>query len=258
MSKSNKSAKKAHGTKESTKAAAAKSAPKTSSVKDAKQVGSKARVDKDAARPLTSSTAAGAPTTKVGKATPASATTKRTATLPVTQEVTAPEARKETPASANSRARAVVLDEADSKRAIAALQKFGSTQLQRVFGDLFGAETTSRNVMYLRSAISKGLLDRAAGIPFAAPAEEKKAARNKVVTEPKPKEPRPRDPRLPAVGTTIERLYKGEALRVKVLEEGFHFKGTTYPSLSALAKSLTGCSTNGFLFFQLIERPAKA
>lgn len=89
-------------------------------------------------------------------------------------------------------------------------------------------------------------------------AEEKKAARNKVVTEAKPKEPRARDPRLPAVGTTIERLYKGEALRVKVLDEGFLFKGTNYPSLSALAKSLTGCSTNGFLFFQLIERPAKA
>lgn len=49
-----------------------------------------------------------------------------------------------------------------------------------------------------------------------------------------------------------------EALRVKVLEEGFLFKGTHYPSLSALAKALTGCSTNGFLFFQLIERPAKA
>ncbi len=230
MSKSNKSSKK--------KPSAAKKGNKASTPK----------------KVLTAAPAKAELKTIVAKKDAAKAEPKKTTTAPKTQT----KSTADTPASANSRARALVLDESDSKKAIAALQKFGSTQLQRVFADLFGAETTSRNVMYLRSAISKGLLDRHAGTPLAAPADEKKAARNKVVTEARHREPRPRDPRLPTVGTTLERLYKGEALRVKVLEEGFLFKGTTYPSLSALAKSLTGCSTNGFLFFQLIERPAKA
>lgn len=253
MSKSSKSSKKAQSTQKRTKAATAKKAPKAVSAKaDTKKVASKTDAQKTVAQPKTPTkpSAKAEVATKIGKGAPPTPT--------VMKETVAPPVPKDTPSSANSRARALVLDESDPKKAIAALQKFGSTQLQRVFGDLFGAETTSRNVMYLRSAISKGLLDRAAGTPLAAPAEEKKAARNKVVTEAKPKEPRARDPRLPAVGTTIERLYKGEALRVKVLDEGFLFKGTNYPSLSALAKSLTGCSTNGFLFFQLIERPAKA
>ena len=60
-----------------------------------------------------------------------------------------------------------------------------------------------------------------------------------------------RDPRLPQVGTTIERLYKGNKHLVRVLERSFEFEGKEYRSLSALAKHITGQIINGFAFFKL-------
>jgi hypothetical protein len=64
--------------------------------------------------------------------------------------------------------------------------------------------------------------------------------------------PGQRDPRLPKVGTTIERVYKGKKLLVTVTEEGFTFSGKPYRSLSALAMAITGAKAmNGYLFFCL-------
>jgi hypothetical protein len=66
-----------------------------------------------------------------------------------------------------------------------------------------------------------------------------------------------RDPRLPAVGTTIERPYKGKVLQCEVLEGGFRFDGREFRSLSAAAQHATGAKAiNGFLFWNLI--PGKA
>lgn len=63
---------------------------------------------------------------------------------------------------------------------------------------------------------------------------------------------RQRDPRLPKVGTTIERVYKGKKLLVRVTEDGFEYQGKPYRSLSALAMAITGAKAiNGHLFFQL-------
>jgi hypothetical protein len=56
---------------------------------------------------------------------------------------------------------------------------------------------------------------------------------------------------LPIPGTVITRAYKGETLHVKVLTEGFEFEGETYPSLSAVAKAITGSHCSGRLFFRL-------
>jgi hypothetical protein len=61
-----------------------------------------------------------------------------------------------------------------------------------------------------------------------------------------------RDPRLPKVGTTLERTYKGKKLLVTVTEDGFTFNGKPYRSLSALAQAITGSAAiNGYLFFRL-------
>ncbi len=63
---------------------------------------------------------------------------------------------------------------------------------------------------------------------------------------------RQRDPWLPKVGTTIERVYKGKKLLVRVTENGFEYQGKPYRSLSALAMAITGAKAmNGYLFFQL-------
>ncbi len=78
------------------------------------------------------------------------------------------------------------------------------------------------------------------------------AKRSKKATKPKPK--RARDPRLPVPGSTLVREYKGRAIRVSVLEEGFRWERKEYRSLSALAAAITGAkSINGFLWFKLTD-----
>jgi hypothetical protein len=67
---------------------------------------------------------------------------------------------------------------------------------------------------------------------------------------------RTHDPRLPPPGTLLRRRYKGMVLQVQVQEDGFVFDGQRYPSLSAVAKAITGSHCNGFLFFRLIPKGA--
>ncbi len=64
-----------------------------------------------------------------------------------------------------------------------------------------------------------------------------------------------RDPRLPSPGTVITKQYKGRELRVVVCDDGVEFDGAMHPSLTALAKHVTGCrSINGRLFWGLSKR----
>jgi hypothetical protein len=79
---------------------------------------------------------------------------------------------------------------------------------------------------------------------------------------PKPKRDAPSKPvpgiRQPASltpGTVLTKDYKGERLTVRVLEDGFEHAGVTYPSLTAVAKAITGSpAINGRLFFGLTQR----
>jgi hypothetical protein len=61
-----------------------------------------------------------------------------------------------------------------------------------------------------------------------------------VAKTPKTLRTRERDPRLPAAGTVIVRTYKGKDHRVKVLADSFELDGTSYRSLTALARAVTG------------------
>ncbi len=63
--------------------------------------------------------------------------------------------------------------------------------------------------------------------------------------------PQSRDPRLPTPGTVLTRPYRGRTIAVTVLEGGFEYEGRRYPSLSAVAKAVTGSHWNGLLFFGL-------
>jgi hypothetical protein len=57
--------------------------------------------------------------------------------------------------------------------------------------------------------------------------------------------------RLPAPGSVLRRPYKGRTLEVTVRPRGFEYQGNVYPSLSAVAKAITGSHCNGYLFFHL-------
>ena len=61
------------------------------------------------------------------------------------------------------------------------------------------------------------------------------------------------DRRLPPPGSVLTRPYKGRTLHVRVRADGFEFENTKYPSLSAVARAITGSHCNGFLFFRLAQ-----
>ncbi|HEX2713312.1 MAG TPA: DUF2924 domain-containing protein, partial [Candidatus Acidoferrales bacterium] len=55
---------------------------------------------------------------------------------------------------------------------------------------------------------------------------------------------RARDERLPAVGTVLKRMYRGQTIEVEVLEDGFKFQSSRYRSLSAIAREVSGTRWN--------------
>lgn len=60
-----------------------------------------------------------------------------------------------------------------------------------------------------------------------------------------------RDSRLPMPGTVLTREYQGKTLAVLVLDRGFEHAGKVYPSLTALAKEITGAHWNGYDFMRI-------
>ena len=72
---------------------------------------------------------------------------------------------------------------------------------------------------------------------------------------PKAKAPGVRDSRLPDIGTTLVKEYKGTTYKVVMLADGFQVGTEVYPSLSKLAKVIRGNSgeVNGFAFFGLTK-----
>ena len=59
------------------------------------------------------------------------------------------------------------------------------------------------------------------------------------------------DPRLPRVGSTLTRRYRGRDLLVTIRDDGIEYDGAVYGSLSAVAKAITGSHCNGFRWFGL-------
>ncbi|MEM0937956.1 MAG: DUF2924 domain-containing protein [Pseudomonadota bacterium] len=57
-----------------------------------------------------------------------------------------------------------------------------------------------------------------------------------------------------APGALLVREWNGRAYHVEVLEDGFRFDGTVWPSLSAIGRRITGTSWSGPRFFGLRSR----
>ncbi len=60
-----------------------------------------------------------------------------------------------------------------------------------------------------------------------------------------------RDPRLPPAGSRIRRAWGTSEHLVIVLDDGFLHDGERFPSLSRVARKITGSTWNGFTFFGL-------
>ena len=146
---------------------------------------------------------------------------------------------------------------------VAALQRLTVGQLRQRFAELFGEATPASNRTWLIKriawriqALAEGDLSERArrrATELARDADLRLNPPRSKSTAPPPEPvslPAPVDHRLPPPGTILTRPYKGQQLHVQVLTDGFAFAGTVYPSLSAVAKAITGSHCNGFLFFR--------
>ena len=155
----------------------------------------------------------------------------------------------------------------DLAHELAALEQLTVSGLRARYAELFGDETRVGNKVWLirriawrLQALAEGDLSqrarqRAAELahdadirlsppgPFPAPVPATPPSRSR----------RKPHPRLPPPGTILTRPYKGETLQVRVLRHGLEFEGTVYPSLSAVAKAITGSHCSGHLFFRLTK-----
>ena len=154
---------------------------------------------------------------------------------------------------------------------IQALQRMTVGQLRVEWERLYGEPTRSRNRTFLWRRLAwrvqelqaGGLSDAAkARMLDLAPATFQRSqvpagflpAAGEIASSPGPLR---RDPRLPAPGSTIVREYRGQTLRLQVLDDGFELDGVHCDSLSEAARVVTGQRWNGPLFWGLRERKRK-
>jgi hypothetical protein len=156
----------------------------------------------------------------------------------------------------------------DWTKELAALTRLGASELRAKYAELFGEPTRTGNKTWLVRRIAWRLQAMAEGdLSERARRRAEELARD---ADLRLTSPRGRldalpavpdgskqtlklrsDARVPPPGTVLTRSYKGRTLRVQVLAYGFLFAGQTYPSLSAVAKAVTGSHCNGYLFFRL-------
>ena len=139
--------------------------------------------------------------------------------------------------------------------------------LQRIHRTLFGKDGTVLHIVHLRRKVAWELQARAeGGLPEEARQHALAIAWQSTLRTRGP-ERAPRlanstlslghDPRLPPPGTLLRRECKGKSVLVKVLPGGFEYEQRIFPSLSAIAKLVSGTNWNGFLFFGLTRDSAR-
>ncbi|WP_375458344.1 DUF2924 domain-containing protein [uncultured Enterovirga sp.] len=103
-----------------------------------------------------------------------------------------------------------------------------------------------RILAYRVQAAALGDLDRDTARELRRMAEEGREAEVMPLPELRPVKP----------GTLLVREWEGTLQRVMVLAEGYAWNGATYPSLTGVARAITGSSWNGPRFFGLRTRKA--
>ena len=154
---------------------------------------------------------------------------------------------------------------ADVGPQVAALEHMTVAELRARYAEVFGETTRAghrtwlmKRIAWRLQALAEGDLSerarrRAAELARDADLRLNPPQNKANTTTPPPEDvpiPAPVDHRLPPPGTILTRPYKGQLLQVQVLTDGFAYAGRVYPSLSAVAKAITGSHTNGYLFFR--------
>lgn len=149
------------------------------------------------------------------------------------------------------------------------LNTLSTQELRERYAPLYGHTPTSRNRAHLIKKILWGLQRDAFGdiseatkkkalaiaddrdVRGRLPAEQRPAGKDQSSTS-KVVDFNPSPNLLP--GSVLTRDYRGQQVRVLVLENGFEWNGRTYKSLSATARAITGTRWNGKLFFGLKKK----
>ena len=151
---------------------------------------------------------------------------------------------------------------------IAALRRLTVGELREEYRKAFGEETKSRNrdwlfrqIAWQIQALAEGGLSERAKRRAAELARESdvRPRSRQLLTPGQPPAVAPRivqvgpvrDTKAPLPGTVLCRDYKDQNVVVRVLEDGFEWRGQVFASLSAVAKAVTGAHWNGHLFFGL-------
>ena len=150
---------------------------------------------------------------------------------------------------------------------VAAMQRLGAKQLRGRYAEVFGETTTANNKIWLIRRIAWRLQALAEGDLTERARRRAEEMGNDAALRMHPPRPKVadgtqatatpaavlpfRDARLPPVGSVLVRKYRGQTLHVRVLADGFEFEGAVHPSLSAVAKAITGSHCNGYLFFRI-------
>lgn len=144
---------------------------------------------------------------------------------------------------------------------LAEVSRMKIRELRETYQTLFGVPTQSRNAAYLRSVIARKVQEQAEG--GLTPRAELRVTelgdqlperwrRRLTRTETKfVEDVTARDPRLPKPGTKLERYFKGTLYIVTVGHVDFELDGKHYPTLSSVARAISGANWNGFEFFKL-------
>jgi hypothetical protein len=155
---------------------------------------------------------------------------------------------------------------------VAALRRMSTQELQAKYAELFGEEVWKtgnrvwlvKRIAWRLQALDEGdLTERArrratelandADLRLSPPRPHKPRPKAIVQAVPTRRTAKRNTPHL-RPGTVLARKYRGEMLEVRVLADGFEFEGTTYSSLSAVAKAITGAHCSGHHFFRLAPK----
>lgn len=165
----------------------------------------------------------------------------------------------------------VTIAKADVPRLLVDLQKMSVRELAARYRELYGEPSRSNNKGYLvrrlawrtqelaEGGLPPSVIQRLKDLGDQLPERwRRRMAERQGVLVNLEALPAPRDPRLPDVGTTLRRVFRGKTYVVKVLAEWFELDGVVHKSLSAVSKAITGHDYNGFQFFKLTKKQGAA
>lgn len=148
---------------------------------------------------------------------------------------------------------------------VAAMRRMTVDELRARYAEVFGEFTNGRHKEWLIKRIAWRMQANAEGdlserarrraeelandadLRVTAPREPRAAAPSSETTKSLPTKIQSRSELLP--GTMLLRQYKGQTIRVHVLQEAFEWEGERYRSLTAVVGAVTGKHWNGFHFF---------